>query len=321
MVGKGSSSKELLQHPPLYVINRRYSVSKYADNLAQSGHWVSWFFYAPAEVSLASSWMGAISNVSGWLLIVLFMLNLIPAARKREWIWYGVILCCGMLCIRWPHPVPRYFLPVAPLLLLGIWQGGEYLGSVRNSPSWRKMFNYIIVLFLISVLICNLAIFAVDVYVARQSDFYEAFRAGQCKDLIASAYYLVDHDVKDNEVAVSQLYLNLNRNRVNRFARRALYLLTNRTVRTIRASLCAGPPNRALVRYAKRHGIKYYLYRPPVVPWRVWHFRSAWLQEKMTGKPVTIVNPYFELYRLDGKGAVKIELEEIHDWPKRIQGL
>jgi len=72
-VSKGSGSKELLQHSPMYVIEYGYSVSDYANNLAQSGHWVSWFFYAPAEASVASPWIGAVSNAFGWLLIVLFI--------------------------------------------------------------------------------------------------------------------------------------------------------------------------------------------------------------------------------------------------------
>ena len=52
---------------------------------------------------------------------------------------------------------------------------------------------------------------------------------------------------------------------------------------------------------------------PPVIPWRVWHFRSAWLQEWMTAQPVTRFNPYFELYEFYRDGTIKIDIPDIEN--------
>ena len=62
-------------------------------------------------------------------------------------------------------------------------------------------------------------------------------------------------------------------------------------------------------------------HRFPTRPWRILHFRSAWLQSKLTGKPAPKPNPYFVLYELTEKGFVEVPLPEGPVSLTRVPGL
>ena len=67
--------------------------------------------------------------------------------------------------------------------------------------------------------------------------------------------------------------------------------------------------------------MRYYLYYPPVSPWRVWHFRMPWLQRMVTGETAIPNNPHWVLYALEDGRAVKVDPPPSGDWPTRLPGL
>ena len=50
-------------------------------------------------------------------------------------------------------------------------------------------------------------------------------------------------------------------------------------------------------------GVRYYLWQPPISPWRVWHFRLGWLEKARTGHTAEIDNSAWQLFRLERDGS------------------
>jgi len=297
-------------------------------NIAASGNWLSRLFWPPAEISKALKSLNIVTNLVGWVLLGFLMLHLVSESRSRQWLWLGVFLYCAALFARWGEPNGRYLAPIAALILLGIWQGMEKVGSLSLSganatagKTTKKAAKALAVLFIASVAVCNLAIWAVNVRVARAADFYGACLAGEMKPLILAANWLRERGVRDRDFAINDRYVNLGRQRDNRFAFNALYLLTNRVARIVPRSVCADRPNEKLLQWAKQHGVKYYVCRLPTLPWRLWHFRLGWIQQKLTGKPLDKPSPYFELYELRDGRFVKINLPDRPVKVPRVPGL
>jgi len=317
-IGRRRTRIDALGQSEYRVLQKRWW-KKYPGNLMLAGQWLTSLYWPPGQLAASSKWIGWISNLAGWVLVVLFLLVLPAAWRKREWIWFGVLLHCGALCAIWPS-TPRYFIPIAPLLVLGMLKGFDVLRSTWSFGPARKAVIVCEAGLLATVVLCNVSLYAVSVWVNRSDDFYGTYRAGQCAQLVAAAHYLQQRDPEDGAVAVNETYINLNWKRRNTFGCRALNMLLGRQIRSVPEEVCWGEPNDRLVEWAKQQNVKFYFYRPPVSPWRLWHFRVPWLQERMTGKPVQ-ENPFWVLYELrDGK-FVKISPPPVRDWPTRLAGL
>jgi hypothetical protein len=127
--------------------------------------------------------------------------------------------------------------------------------------------------------------------------------------LIASADYMRERGVKDGQIAVNVFYVNLGRQRPNGEGLRTMILLTDRAVRGGPAG-CTGEPNEVLLKWAAKYDVKYYLYRPPVSPWRALHFKLKRLQQILTGEENIPENPSWVLFELNKDGARKVELGE-----------
>ena len=74
----------------------------------------------------------------------------------------------------------------------------------------------------------------------------------------------------------------------------------------------------ALLDYAEFTKAKYYLYRPPVSPWRAWHFRVPWLQRWVTKVDQVPTNAGWEMYRFEKDGLKKVGFPSIEGWPTRV---
>jgi hypothetical protein len=202
---------------------------------------------------------------------------------------------------------PRYLVPVAPLLVLGVIRGLEHLRSTQ-SP-WNGLWKFSLNAFVVSLVLINGALWGIDVYINHSSNFYARYRAGEMERLIASARYMREAGVKDGEIAVNVFYVNLGRQRPNGEGLRTMILLTDRAVRG-GPSGCTGEPNEVLLRWAAKYGVKYYLYRPPVSPWRALHFKLKRVQQILTGKDDIPDNPSWVLYEIKKSGPVKVELPQ-----------
>jgi hypothetical protein len=288
-----------------------------------SGKWISSFLYMPMNIGITHQGPGWIINPFGWLLIVMFGLCVWAQGQQRRWIWLGVLLYCGMVVFRWKSPNPRYLVPVGPLLFLGCWIGLEQAAAWCGRSSWRKFWRWGAVAFVATVALCNLSLWAVEVYVARSNNFYAHYLAGDLDEMIAAAKLLNERSIDDGQIAVSYYYSNLGRAqpRKNGQGLRSMHLLTGKGIRSVSRKICTDEPNEMLLGWAGREGVKYYLYRPPVSPWRAHHFRLPWWQRLATGQKDIPTNPSWKLYELTDDKAILVDLPEASNWPTHVPGM
>jgi len=318
------SSDEAPSAQELIPVKRK--VKDYVNQVVNAGTWLTGIFWMPTQVTIGSKTPDRVNSLLGYLLVAGYVGAVVRMWRTRQWILLGLGIYCLSVVIRWRGSNPRYFMPVAPLLLLGIWVGFEEIASRRGRIA--TVFRWCAPVFLGSVLICNLAMLAVDAYVSRSESFYRLYYAGEAEDLVAAARYLDGVGVKDREVAVSAQYINMGRLRGNGFAERGLVLLTDRSTDVVPPKVCKDEPNPELIEWALRKGVRYYVYRPPVSPWRAWHFRIRWVQKLLDKGPI-VDHPNWQLYKIEAEGSTngtkgRAELVPIppsEGWPTRVPGL
>jgi hypothetical protein len=276
-------------------------------SLLNSGTWMSSLMWMPMYLGVTHGVVGIGTNIIGWGLILLCAVAAWRDGKVGQWIWVGAFLYCAAMVFRVRVANPRYLVPVAPLLVLGVMRGLEYLRSTQ-SP-WKGLWNLSLTAFVASILLVNGTLWGIDVYINHSKNFYSRYRAGEMEKLIASADYMRERGVKDGQIAVNVFYVNLGRQRPNGEGLRTMILLTDRAVRGGPAG-CTGEPNEVLLKWAAKYDVKYYLYRPPVSPWRALHFKLKRLQQILTGEENIPENPSWVLFELNKDGARKVELGE-----------
>ncbi|HEY1628518.1 MAG TPA: hypothetical protein VGF52_01595, partial [Tepidisphaeraceae bacterium] len=274
----------------------------------------------------------------GWLILGLLCMQAWLGIRSRDWFWLAILIYSLALTMNWSHPTPRYLVPIAPLILVGVFKGLQIAPRflARRLDRWmsanllelrvRQLCTVLLWCFVISYIACNGALYAVDVYVARSQNFYDAYEAGIDRDLIYACRWLDAHPFKDGEVAVSELYINMGQKRISRFGLRATAMLTGKAIVSLPTRYTRwGDPHKSPVflNWARVIGIKYLLYQPEVSPWRVFHFRMGWLQELMTHEPAVDTGAGWRLYHIPPQGseAIREPLEPRDNWPTRVPGL
>jgi len=309
----------------LYDIMPSSGLPLLRERLGAAGVWAGTAFWMPAKVAVSDRRIAAVVNVFGWGLIAVMGVWAVSLARRRQWVGLGVLAYGLMLVVRWSSANERYLLPLAPLLILGVWWGMERAAALRPAveswPWWRPTCRALAAALIGSVALCNATLYGIDAYIARSSHFYDLHHGGRTRPLVDMAAYLTGRDLRDGELAVSPLYININRPAANSFGIRVMNVLTDRTIRTVPRQVCEGEPNDALLAWAGERGVRYYLYYPPVSPWRVWHFRMPWLQRMVTGETAIPNNPHWVLYALEDGRAVKVDPPPSGDWPTRLPGL
>ena len=287
-------------------------------SMVSSGKWISSLMWMPMYMGVTHGIIGIATNIIGWGLILLCAVAAWRDAKLGQWIWVGAFLYCAAMVFRVRVANPRYLVPVAPLLVLGVIRGLEYLRSTQ-SP-WRGFWRFSLAAFLVSVALVNGVLWGIDVYINHTQNFYAHYRAGEMEKLIASAQYMREHGVKDGEISVNVFYVNLGRQRPNGEGLRTMILLTDRGVRGGPAG-CTGEPNEALLKWAVKYDVKYYLYRPPVSPWRALHFKLKRVQQILTGKEDVPENESWVLYEVKRSGAKKVDLPEMGGRMSRVPGM
>lgn len=305
---------ELQLKTPMAVVNLSPKArARYAVNVQDGGLWISRLFWQPFELGSASRLLGRLANALGWVLLAIYTVDLLCKPRGEQWLGWAALGYCGLLFVRWHHPNVRYLLPVAPFLLLGVWDGmRRVILRVEREP-WRRWTRAVIPVFLGSIVAVNTSLYFISVRVAQAEDYYAAYRAGQCDELIGIADQLNRAGVNDSETAISYHYFNLDRPRSNSFGLRAAVMLTDRIVRVVPPAIVDPSTAPEFAEWAAERGIRYLVHRPPVNPWRVWHFRAPALQKALTGKDPGQPHPFFELYESTDEGWVPVEI------PKRMR--
>jgi hypothetical protein len=303
-----------------------------------SGKWFSWLLWPELRFAGGVKVMSSIDTVIGWLLIIPLVIAGWVGARRREWMWLGIGLYCVCLCLNWPNPNSRYFVPIAPILLWGMFEGIRLIFAWLKRATWGVELIKVVVA---SVAIANLGLLAVDICVARSSDFYGHYEGGLDESLISCVKYLNTRGVGDGEIAVSEVYTNLGKRRQSKFGLRATAMLSNRIVKNMPGKWDAGDVNKVrFINWTRSRHIKWYLYQQPISPWRVWHFRlPAGLQKFLSGEEVAPESAGWVLYRyvapvnatiplpmphvvtIAPAKWVKVDVPIVHNWPTRVPGM
>ncbi|HEX8341790.1 MAG TPA: hypothetical protein VF624_12845 [Tepidisphaeraceae bacterium] len=330
----------------------RGPVAEYLHRFLHAGKWFAWLLWYPSRFASVGRSSEAVVSAVGWVVIAFLAYLAINRLRRGELLWPALAVYCGALCMNWPNANARYFVPVAPLIVVGIFVALRDLSErypAKSFDRWkwlRRAFAY-------SVLLCNLAMYGVDVIVMRSSRFYTDFEAGQHKGLVDIAHYLTTLPAppadptttqpatlqlrpRDGEVVVNERYENLNRVRNSKASTRAMTLLTDRNIKTLdtkkNKSIYPDDPQPdgtlafpgTVRREIRRVGGRWMLVQSPVVPWRVWHFRlPRAIHErlaKVKGRPDSGGwTAYF--YVRENNTLTAQPVPNVDNWPTRVPGL
>ena len=293
---------------------RRGRVAEIAYRVGVAGKWFAWLLWQPTRFGASINAIDLLALSGGWLSIGLLACAMVAALPRRNYFWAGLALYTGGLCVLWPNPNARYFIPVAPFIVLGVILGIAELGAwldtlkVRREdartavpidavdPRTRHLhllggWRILAIVFVVTLLLNNLPLLAIDVSVFRSGDFYGRYEAGANKELIAVAQYIVAKPQPlGTQIVVSERYDNMGRTRWSKFAMRALHLLTDQPIVGMdhSARLSNRPGGDASIRrwLRNRANAEYYVYQTGWNPWRVWHLRlsRAW-QTTLTRRP------------------------------------
>ena len=75
-------------------------------------------------------------------------------------------------------------------------------------------------------------------------------------------------------------------------------------------------------RWLLSKGVRYYLWQPPISPWRVWHFRMPWLEKSRTGHTAEVDTSGWQLFRLnDDRTVTQLALPQRCEPVTRVPGL
>jgi hypothetical protein len=289
-----------------------------------AGLWFAELVAEPAHIERTFLPVRIGVNLVGWVLFGFVMAGTVPFVRRRQWMLPAAFLYSLVLIVLWGKPVARYLVPVGPLLILALLDGVDMLARVGPSPRWRQLSRLTMAVLFVGIAVNNLSLYAVDLWKLHSRDFYGGYFAGQAKPLIAIADYLKSQHVKDCEVATIRIDLQwegVSPSMGFFLEIRGLSLLIDRTILLAPRNLSQQSPNAELAQWLGDNKVKYYVYRPPVNPWRVWHFRIPRIQEMVTGRPVGETNPYFALYELKDGGLQEVQVPPWEGRIDRVPGL
>jgi hypothetical protein len=301
--------------------------TEYLSRMVNAGRWFAWLLWYPSRFGQSVAFVNGLALLSGWAVIGTLVLALVAGVNQRQWLWVGIALYTGGLCLIWPAPNARYFVPVAPFILLGVILG---LQSLKHQLQWSKYagaVGLLLPLFIASIVVTNVALLTIDIAVFRSGkNFYRNYEGGLNEDLIAIARHLRTVPASRN-IAVSQRYVNLGKTKTDsKYGVRALHLLTDRPILGTPRKL-GMRPNKELNEWAsgKSINVTLYVYQQPSNPWRLWHFRlPAWIQRKLSKDPIPEApSGGWQLYEWKrGRGfAPSDDVLETGEMPVRVPGM
>jgi hypothetical protein len=317
----------------------------FMDRLLNWGRWYSWLFWQPFRAAAGSKVLGTIATLTGWVVLGLITVTTIVATMQKRWLWLAMSVYCGVLALGWSNVNARYFVPVAFLCTAGVLLSADQLNLWLARTKWRNWIRWGAITFIGSVALCNGLLYLVEMTVARSPSFAQRYETGINMSLISAGEHLknMPDAPKDGEIAVSGRYTNLNRSRPSPFALRVIALVTDRIIQTPRYKITDAPPvsnirNSKLLKnwlIADTDGkvkVKYYLWQPPISPWRVWHFRLGWYEKWQIGKTAEKDESRWRLYRviegpidpettLPEVRMVEVTVRQLDKYPTRVPGL
>jgi hypothetical protein len=328
--GSQDEAEESIRRSPAarsYAANKHPIVKRLLTiqhRVPRIGIWYTAFLSEPVRLGQSVNAIDILAGAAGFGLLGLLVYGMVPYPRRRQWILLGALLYSLGIASIWSTVTGRYFVPVAPFLLLGMWEGVDRLRKAGPSPIWSIASRTIMIAALIGAAVSNLSLYAVNVWLLHADDFYGAYYSGQPKELMAIAEVLNARSVKDGAIGRGNprpRWATSSPSQGVLFDLRGLSFLINRTISSAPRGVYEREPTDKVFAWARETGVKYYIHNPPANPWRIWHFRAPWLQEWKTGKPVGETAPFYELYEVGENGFTKVPLPETVKIIDRVPGL
>jgi hypothetical protein len=284
------------------LMDRRFSPTPQliAQRLGNGGMWVSALLWPETEMLRLEGLAAWGPRLAGWAALLVFVAHAVRAGHRHQWLWLGTLLYCVVIFAMVTRVTGRYLLPVAPVLLLGMWEGLRALPLLAGRPRALRMAATAL---FGSVAACNAPLLAVSVAVVQLPGFQARYLAGEHQEFCSVAAWLMDEGAADGEIAVNTSHPR-ERIREERFLARMINWLADVEVAPVPPEVCTGAPNDALADWARQHNVRFYLMRSEEQPRRLWHWRLG--QGERT---------YLEVYALrDG------QLEPVRP-PARTEGI
>jgi hypothetical protein len=282
---------------PGFLVREQTTVS-YARELGmratQLPSWLSWTLFTPLRfVAYSLGTPGRLADAGvGLLVLALACVAAWRQARVGRWFLVGCLAYVGVLCLAWPSVNSRYLVPVLPVLVAAVVAGVQ--------PLWPKLRRGLLVTFFAAFAVNNVAMWAVDVWVARAgsaAEFYRRYEAGIHLGLLDIAVALRDRpDAHGNLLAVSERYQNLNEVWHYKHPQRVLAHAGGLTPiaadrRVVRPSIPRAQ------QWAREAGVRFYVHQNPTTPGRVWHFRLTRDQHaRIVGHDPGPARPTYQLH-------------------------
>jgi hypothetical protein len=326
--------------------SRRHKTRDYLGQFLNAGKWLSWLLWQPFRVGSAALPVDIAGTLLGWLGAFVFLAAMVAWLRRFDWIWLAVAIYAGGLSVMWPTVNARYLVPLLPLLILGVWEGLVALGRIRQAHVAPRVARGLGAAFIGSIILCNLVLFCIEATIQHSRDFYAEYEGGINQSLISADEYLATlHNVRPRAIGVSTLYINLNRIHSNPYGPRVTVLLTDCVVtpvdpkQSVDPALALSPKSRNrdkegfreqainMLRKTARQHVRYYLYQPPVNPWRIWHFRVSvglqeWLMRGVPHEKMSATQSAWQLWELSTKAPPRrIDVPQVRMVIDRVPGL
>jgi len=291
----------------------------YVGRLVNAGHLLTTLFWPPTIVGNSGRVQSALLDALGWALFLLIAAHLRRAARRGEWIWLGLLVLCAALVVIRNRPVARYLAPVGPLVLLGIWEAISPSRDAHGRTSGRWAPRRLAATVLLgSIGLCNLAIFAVNAYVARSPDFVQICLAGEYRDALSIAEFLRPEPSRDAKVAAFAKYRDPIRTRRSTWIQRVLVLLADREILDAKVARRRGKTSKDDIRrWASERQVSYIVMRPSKIGSRLWHLRLP----LSIGEPAEKDAPWYVLYEIGGEDMALVDLPDVTEGLRRVPGL
>ena len=255
------------------LINTPQSFHELLVRTGLIGEWIEGLLW-----NLVFDWrmIRPVGLVGGWIVLISCTVVLIDGLRARTWLWLAASMQLLVLAFDWPHPMPRYLLPIAPMVILAAWNGFERIGLLLGGgKSIQILVKVCTSLFIASIIGINMIEYAMDAWAMRSSDFYGHYEGGVNRSFIAASRLASEITKPDEEIAITyQIHIN-GRPRTTAGPMRTFNFLTDRPVMLAPDELCATDPatNLSLAQWATDHHVRCFLWQPPIEVF--YHFRGS----------------------------------------------
>ncbi len=283
----------------------------YIKRIIESGRWLAGLFW---QFLASTTYLRALLDVVGWSSLALLLIGAFTDLPRRRWLYAGVVLYGGMLVINWTSPVPRYLMPLAPLLLAGMLDGIEGLKGILNPQAARRAGVILPCILILSIMICGAVLWSIEARIAQSRRFPARLFAGTDRELVAAAAYLRSMNVKDGDVAVSRATINFGRTSYTNGWMRAFNVLVGGPAIVTPSASRSRTPDSTVMRWLRGREIKYYLYRAPQ---QLDSTHSAVPMPKKRGLPA----PVWNLYEVSSLKPRLIHVPQDVEWPTHVPGL